>query len=293
MVSCDWDIGPAWADFGIQDGVDMKQLAFGSVVAAVVTMAGIANAADLPRPAPVYKAPPPQGFSWTGCYIGGAAGGIFNRSDVTSNPLVAGAPFADNSSSFNFNDSDFTAGAVYGCTRQFAPNWVWGFDSDFSWTGISESVGFAHAAAGGRTAYSGTVTQDIDWISTTRLRFGWVQGPWMVFAAGGLAAGKVKSSYADLDATGNRFLGSESKNQWGWTIGGGVEYALSQNWFLRGEYLYVDLGSHDYTSFATVPGNGQWNTSVDTKAHIARAALTYRITTAGSWFEWAMGGFRY
>ena len=33
-----------------------------------------ANAADLPMPAPVYKAPPPPVYNWTGCYIGGGGG---------------------------------------------------------------------------------------------------------------------------------------------------------------------------------------------------------------------------
>ena len=74
----------------------------------------------------------------------------------------------------------------------------------------------------------------------------------MVFVAGGLASGQVKSNYL---ATSRRatYSGSESKTRYGWTIGGGVEYALSQNWFLRGEYLYIDLGKFDYTNLQT-PG---------------------------------------
>ena len=39
-------------------------------------MSGAAMAADLPMPAPapVYKAPPPPVYNWTGCYIGGGGG---------------------------------------------------------------------------------------------------------------------------------------------------------------------------------------------------------------------------
>ena len=29
----------------------------------------------------------------------------------------------------------------------------------------------------------------------------------------------------------------------GWTLGGGVEYALSRDWRLKAEYLYMDFGS--------------------------------------------------
>jgi outer membrane immunogenic protein len=272
----------------------MKQLVFGSFVAAAVAAAGIANAADLPRrPAPVYKAPPPQVLPWTGCYVGGVAGGIFNRSDVTSGPSVPGAPFTNNVSSFDLNDTDFTAGVVYGCNYQFNPSFVIGTDSDFSWSGLNESVGFAHAAAGGRNAYTGTVTQDLEWISTTRVRLGWTFDRWMVFAAGGLASGKIKSSYFDAEAlNGRTFTGSDSTWKYGWTIGGGVEYALGQNWFLRGEYLYVDLGNTNYQSLSNTPASGTWLTEVDTKAHIARGALTYRFTTAPSFYHWVTGGFR-
>jgi len=270
----------------------MKQLAFGSLIAAVVMTAGAASAADLGRPAPVYKAPPVQMFNWTGCYFGGNAGGIFNDSSATSNPTVPGQPFSDNFSSFSFDSTDFTAGVVYGCNRQFTQNLVVGLDSDFNWSNLSDSISFAHGAAGGRPAYSGTITQDLDWFSTTRLRLGWAQDRWMVFAAGGLASGKIKSSYSDLDGAGRTFTGSDSTWKYGWTIGGGVEYALSQNWFLRGEYMYLDLGKTNYQSLSNTAASGTWLTEVDTKAHVVRAALTYRITTAGSWLEWAAGGFR-
>ena len=46
--------------------------------AALMTLAaiGFANAADLPMPAPAYKAPPPPPpvYNWTGCYIAGGGG---------------------------------------------------------------------------------------------------------------------------------------------------------------------------------------------------------------------------
>ena len=33
----------------------------------------------------------------------------------------------------------------------------------------------------------------------------------------------------------------------GWTIGGGIEAALTRNWLLRGEYRYADYGTQSYT----------------------------------------------
>jgi outer membrane immunogenic protein len=60
--------------------------------AALVTIAAFssANAADLPMPATVYKAPPPPAPTWTGCYVGGGGGyGMWNQD---SSVHVAGLP---------------------------------------------------------------------------------------------------------------------------------------------------------------------------------------------------------
>ena len=116
----------------------------------------------------------------------------------------------------------------------------------------------------------------------------------MIYVAGGLASGQIKSTYL-ATFPGATYSGSENKTRYGWTIGAGVEYALSQNWFLRGEYLYIDLGKFGYTDIQApaAPAGFTWNTEAETKAHVARLALTYRFTRSGSMLEWVMGGFKY
>ena len=49
----------------------------------IALLGGSSSAADLARPGPVYAPPPPliAVFTWTGCYIGGNAGGILAHSD--------------------------------------------------------------------------------------------------------------------------------------------------------------------------------------------------------------------
>jgi outer membrane immunogenic protein len=64
----------------------------GSALALLVA-AGPAMAADLPTPAPVYKAPPPNvaPVNWTGFYIGAGSGfAVFNAN--TSVQTAGGAP---------------------------------------------------------------------------------------------------------------------------------------------------------------------------------------------------------
>ena len=114
----------------------MKKLALGGLLAVVVA-GGSAIAADLPyrAPAPVYKAPPPQIFTWTGCYIGGHVGWMKNDSDLRAYPNAAfpAAQIAGSTYGYSFNESDLTAGVQYGCNKQVG-QWVFGLDSSLSWS---------------------------------------------------------------------------------------------------------------------------------------------------------------
>ena len=39
----------------------------------------------------------------------------------------------------------------------------------------------------------------------------------------------------------------QSETLWGWTVGGGIEYALSQEWSVKVEYQHFDFGSTSFT----------------------------------------------
>jgi opacity protein-like surface antigen len=38
-----------------------------------------------------------------------------------------------------------------------------------------------------------------------------------------------------------------STTRWGWTVGGGIEWAFTNNWSLDGEYRHTDFGSRGTT----------------------------------------------
>jgi len=42
------------------------------------------------------------------------------------------------------------------------------------------------------------------------------------------------------------------RHRWGWTVGAGIEQALTEKWSIVGEYKYIDLGSST-VRFAGVP----------------------------------------
>ncbi len=92
--------------------------------AAVLISASAASAADLAaRPytkAPAYQATPI--YNWTGFYIGGHVGGAFGG----DNNILAPGFVA------NGNDGVFMGGVQVGYDTQFAQNWVFGIEANYS-----------------------------------------------------------------------------------------------------------------------------------------------------------------
>ncbi len=127
----------------------------------------------------------------------------------------------------------------------------------------------------------------LDWLGTTRARVGFVATPdnrLMFYGTGGVAygGGSDHSNFFDFN---NSFGwgGSNSASRVGWTIGGGVEYAWTNNIILGAEYLYYNLGNHtnDLGSFGLL--NTQFlptafvSVREDFEGSIVRARLSYKF----------------
>jgi len=106
-------------------------------VGVIVLLGGSSNAADLP---PVYAPLPPPlvpVFTWTGCYIGGNAGGIWANSGWGDTILGA---FGSNT------PSGVLGGAQAGCNYQASGasyhtgGLVVGIQGDYDWTNINSSI---------------------------------------------------------------------------------------------------------------------------------------------------------
>lgn len=198
-----------------------------------------ASAADIPRgpaKAPAYV--PPPLYNWTGFYVGINGGGGWGRSDFS-------APFA--SGSFD------TSGGLVGGTIGY--NWqtgqmVFGLEGDIGWSNIRGS-GFC----------GGVTTCEIrnNWIATARGRLGYAFDRFMPYVTGGLAVGDIETNVVGF--------GSARDTKAGWTVGGGLEAAISGPLTAKIEYLYVDLGRSD----SIFGSNAKFH------ANIVRAGLNYRF----------------
>ena len=283
----------------------MRRLSLAIIGVSTIAFTQLASAADLPRKAPPAPLPPPA-FSWTGFYAGGNVGAAWSRSNVNyaaNDPLSAeiffNAPFFAPPPSASVRDSSLFGGLQLGYNWQFAPAWLIGAEADFDWSGLKGS-----ATTGGPFfppfTFANSVEQRVRWFGTVRGRLGYLPLPnLMVFVTGGFAFGRIEQSatytteagavgsippfnFACIGAGAPCFAGSSKGTETGWTIGGGIEYALWQNWTIRGEYLHVSLASKSVTETAITPSPGFLPSSFNanfgrTNLDIARFALNYQF----------------
>ncbi len=195
-------------------------------------------AAAFPTKAYPTKAPPlvpsVAAFNWRGCYVGVTGGGAWGRSkannDGTDGPVdVTG----------NFDVRGAIFGGTSGCNLLQAGNWVFGVESDFSWT---SKKGTAHDTLlydPGQTFLNETRE---NWLSTSRARVGYAWNNWLLYATAGAAVGDV--TYTVSEPTLGAF--PEKHTRAGWTAGAGIEWAFDANWSAKLEYLFVDFGREGY-----------------------------------------------
>jgi outer membrane immunogenic protein len=274
----------------------------GVAVAALTAIGAVAaQAADLPTrkeaPAPVFVPPP---FTWTGFYIGVNAGGIWpsggrNASILDPNAGLNGAFVG---AGFPGGLGSQSAGFIGG--GQAGYNWqtgafVLGVETDFDGTTLSKSfnnVGspftspFAAARGIGGDFLTVNGKNSLSWLGTTRGRVGFVVTPdnrLMIYGTGGVAYGGGNSQFSAFDNKTNSFwTGNPSSTRVGWTIGGGVEYALTNNITIKGEYLYADLGSSSFTTAGNLASASFFpgvyvSGKVDYTASIFRAGVNYKF----------------
>jgi outer membrane immunogenic protein len=244
---------------------------------------GVAAAPTYAAPgAPIYKAPPAVlAYNWTGLYVGGNIGYSVGRNRVGEN---AANPFAIpfSAQSFTLSPAGWLGGGQIGYNWQTTPNWVVGVEADWQWTGQKDSVCLDECLIPDQYI---TVEQQIRWLATLRGRVGYAQQGWLWYVTGGGAWGNVRENdVLSDDSTVPPAAVSFSQTKSGWTLGGGVETALTGNWSAKLEYLYVDLGTTTNTfgftgSIAATTLTETINTHV--RDNIFRLGLNYRFGTLG------------
>ena len=206
-----------------------------------------ASAADLSMP-PIYKAPPPAYFTWTGWYLGLNGGGGWGQTSHTATFGAVGAPALTTG---NFNTRGGLAGGTIGYNYQLG-QWLVGAEADLDWSNIRGTFNGTAGAA----AFS--LSSQLNWLDTTRVRVGWVWDHALFYGTAGAAVGGVTttaSASAAIGGLGAAASAADTQTRFGWTAGGGVEYAFNNYLSAKVEYMYVNLGTQTQINVDSVKFN--------------------------------------
>ncbi len=236
-----------------------------------VALAGTALAADLPTraPPPIYVPPVPI-FTWTGVYVGAQIGYAWGT--VNAN---AGDVFGD-FRTFSLNNDGVIGGGHIGYNLQLN-QFVIGLEGDVDGSSLSKTTTGVLFPAGavaagvlplGAAILPVTVSGSLDVQGSIRGRVGYAWDRIMLYGTGGVAFGGFKASIE------TPFGFAERKNtRVGWTAGGGIEYAVTNNWSIRAEYRYAEFGH------STINGNlGFANLKVNENR--VQVGASYKFETA-------------
>jgi opacity protein-like surface antigen len=270
-----------------------------------------ASAADL--------APPPPAFTWSGLYIGFNAGYAWpatlgfgtsaaNFADVSELPALNAAPALiphlwgpasaiGATGSIGTHLNGFFSGGQLGYNWQFSDRWVAGLEADIDAGGIRGGGGFTNLTPAAIfppfvAATSVSVNRTLEYLGTVRGRLGYAITPTILaYATGGLAYGGISTSTTVRQSlTPSLFQSAAAQadffdNRIGWTLGGGVEAALTGEISAKLEALYYNLGSADTSGapllHSAIVGAGAVgdviSTSTRFQGFVFRGGLNYRF----------------
>jgi outer membrane immunogenic protein len=204
-----------------------------SILGAAANAGGLAAPFEDPVIAAPVAAPVAAPFNWTGGYAGVQAGAIRGNMRLTGENLNN-----NNTMARSFSVSGGTLGIYGGYNWHAGGNTVYGVEGEISASnadgtgaGIPEpSFGFLREGLEGKIRGTAAI----------RGRVGLAQDRTLFYLTGGVA-------FADTRITGISEGGgspfSDRSTRTGWTIGAGIEHAVTDEWTVRADYRFADFGN--------------------------------------------------
>ena len=210
--------------------------------AGALALTGPALAADLAPPPPAYLPPPPI-FTFTGLYVGAQVG--YAWAHDSANVFVPALPGGFD---YSIQPKGVIGGFHVGYNLQYN-QWLLGAEGTVDGTSLRGTTGlftplFA-ASVSSREIVQGSI----------RLRAGYVWNRLLIYATGGAAFSGIHNGYDAVSAIDFGLDQTIDRTRAGWTVGGGLEYAITPLWSVRAEYRYSDFGHFTDFPFAGLTTN--------------------------------------
>lgn len=220
--------------------INRVTMACAGVLTVAASLGGTAFAAE---PAPTPPPPPPPPFTWTGLYIGGQIGYAWGHDPVSWSGISENDAFA--TGTFTQNPSGVIGGAHVGYNLQYNEWLVFGLEGSVDGTSLSHTATVSVNDVTGATPGIITSTAQGNVQGSIRGRLGIAWDRALIYATGGVAFAGYNTTIVDTTGFFTGVPGPNttfSNTRAGWTVGGGIEYAITDNWWVRAEYRYSNFG---------------------------------------------------
>jgi len=255
------------------------------IAVAASALATAASAADLPAPGagPAYYPPTyrPVIYDWTGIYGGLhlGAGALDDQVTTTTTTLLQPAGTVTKLSPFSV-----VSGAQAGFNVEFAP-FVVGAEGTFTWSNISGT----QVTPSLLPTISEQSISTPRWYATATGKIGFAANDFLFYAKGGAAWTNVNYTQAPAIG-GGQTSQTITDTRSGYTVGGGVEFGMTENLSARVEYDFLDFGTKNYnfSNLSVTPVGGVATplvlpVSIRSSTSLITAGVNYR-------FNWGGGG---
>jgi outer membrane immunogenic protein len=200
--------------------------------------------------------PAPEIYDWSGIYIG--AHGGYGFGDVDYDTSLTGE-------SINSDIDGFIGGGQLG--------WNWQVDSIVF--GGEASITAADLDGDNDSDVAGVnLDGDVSWYALFGGKLGFAADRSLFYAKGGYAMGEIGTAGTNANIP-DAFSNDEKHD--GWFIGGGMEYAATDNVILGAEYNYIDLGGKKNHNGTTTVGIPYVNEDVEAQIHTVTARVSFKF----------------
>ena len=244
------------------------------------------------------KAPPPSiVYNWTGFYIGGFVGGAgADRDASASEPLsAAGVPYNGPNrfdTSYGLGGSFIGGGTVGYNWQRPGSNFVLGIEGEAGYIHLNGSRQDVNAVLNGLPlpdSINSTKVGDAYGVIAGRIGWtGWANRS-LFYLKGGVAFVGHSYSFNDPCNTGlcglNMLFIGRNDTEVTYAVGAGWEYALTNSWSIKAEYLYLGT-QRSYTNSGMTTGFVAFpivatpvlltNTNSDPGVHTGKIGINYR-----------------
>ena len=220
---------------------------------------------------------------WTGFYAGAAVGSLNGEatpsvgtlSDIYFTPVLDAAQL-DPMASHEIDGQNISGSLFLGGDYQIN-SVVFGLEATIMYASFSEEESFSDIYDTNTKPFSLSSTVETDWMMSLAPRIGYAYKNSLFYVMGGVALSKFSYNFSFKDLSGQIQV-DENEISWGWTVGAGYEYQISDGWGIKAEYAYYEFSDiFDMSSRLAASSFDGFNHNLDFQADSFRLGLVKRF----------------